>query len=524
MKKKRIALVYLGNTRSESPYRPQFEFIQPAGLHYIHSCISNDGHSSTIINQVSDNLSDEEAINRINEFEPEIVLFNQFFTTREKIKSIVKQLSHKYIIGIGNHDATFHSMRLDKEHFNDYYSHIDFAWQGEAENGFCEFISLIDKQNQPIRINNLPNRITDMDSLPVLPHNDYSDEIGFLVTSRGCMINGCEFCTTPQFYRDGWKARSIDHVKKELFNLKRANKNFIMICDDNFFGFSDFDLERGSNIISLCKQLDLKISIMTTVHQILNAESKGFLTDYQGTLVNVYLGVENGDKGSLIKLGKKCNPEKYPDMAYQAISTLIEYNIYPYLGYINFNPETNEQELYTSAQFLYNTMQSSIFYYLSKRIEIYEGTRLFNKYSGIIDSNKYFTYTSVEIIYGLLHYLKPFAEKADYLDYELSIILSVNQIKAKSLITQYINIKKIVNMLNYEYCKEIIALSANTESLTRIFSLIEKYNDSVAKCLLNYISIINYTLNNPDYTVFNKKILHDTIATIKNDLNGLNNS
>ncbi|MBP7737513.1 MAG: hypothetical protein KA369_16140 [Spirochaetes bacterium] len=523
MKKRRIAIVYLGNTRSESPFRPQFEFIQPSGLHYIHSCVSRDRHPSMIINQVGDNLSNEEVISRINEFEPDIVLFNQFFTTREKIKSITKQLPHRYIVGIGNHDATFHSLSLDKARFYDYYSHIDFAWQGEAENGFREFILTISKRNQPVRINNLHNRITHMDSLPILPHNDYSDEIGFIVTSRGCMINGCEFCTTPQFYQDGWKARSISHVHEELSNLKKSNKKFVMICDDNFFGFSNTDLERGSEIISLCKGLGLQVSLMTTVQQILNAESRGFLSDYTGTLVHVYLGVENGDSGSLIKLGKKCNPEQYPTMAARAIDILMNRNIYPYLGYISFNPETTLSELHSSVQFLYSTIQGSIYYYLSKRLEIYEGTRLFKKYEGIIDKGCFFSDESVAIAHGLFQYIKPFAEKADYLDFELATILSMNQQKDRSLMIEYTAIKKKINRLNYEYCEEIIAISGITGSLPRVFDLVEKYKNSIIKCLKDYISIINNTLTNHDYTVLNKNFLLETVELIQRDSSEINN-
>lgn len=519
MNKRRVAIIYLGNTKKEFPFRPQFEFIPSPGLHYIHAYLQKAGHTSTIISQPSENLTDNEIVNSIKKFDPEIILFNQFFTTRDKIKIIISQLSDKYIIGIGNHDATFHSQSLDENNFNEFYSHADFVWQGEIENNFSDFISTINKKNYPLRINNINHRLQNLDDLPILLHNEYENEIGFIVTSRGCMAKGCDFCTTPQFYPDGWRGRSVNHVKSELENLKLFNKKLIMICDDNFLGFSDTDLDRGAKIISICKQLSLKCSIMTTVNQILNAELKGYLKDFSGTVINVYLGVENGDSNVLKLIGKKCNTRKYPGLASRAISALCKYHIYPSLGYVNFNPESTAEELYNSAKFLFHNNQlATIFYYFKKKLEFYEGTLLHKNYIDHNISIKYFKNDSANLSYSLLQYVTNLTDKLDFLDFEISIIHSLNHSKNINIFHEASIIKNKISNTNYNFFKEVIEAGLNSSTIPSFLESISFYKNCIKKFISQYLIILNQLIYTNDCQIINKDQLIQTVFLLDSEI------
>lgn len=497
---KKVVLVALGTSRKEYPYMFNFAYLTAPGLHYINAVLRNNGFITSIINMICDDLLYEEISAKIIEQDPDIVLFNQFFSTRDRVRSIISQLPNKYIIGIGGHDATFHPNYLTHEEFLKEYSHADFVWQGEAENGLAEYLLNVKKGNGPVLVNNLNNRTEELDMLPILAHDDYKGDAGFIVTSRGCMTSGCDFCTTPQFYKEGWRARSIDHVTRELLNLKKNGKDFFWATDDNFFGFSGSDLDRGREIIRICRKLDLQLSILTTVKQILKADEKGYLAEFSGILIHVCLGVENGDTEILKKIGKKCDLKKYSEMSAMAIDALHRNSITTRLGYINFYPEATFEELKNSADFLYkNHQQAATFYHLQNKLNIFEGSKLFKMYTEkggeVRVENAQYIYSFTNKNVGFLHnflsmYTTQNVDILDYLDYEAACLIYMNQLLDTPAGKEYLSLKSEINENNYSFFINAIDICRNDPNIIPLMDLVNDFKNKVHQSILKYQAFI----------------------------------
>ncbi|MBN2080495.1 MAG: hypothetical protein JW838_16110, partial [Spirochaetes bacterium] len=376
-----IALVSLGVSRKDYPYLLNWLYMTPPGIHYARHVLEGAGFGTTVIDKVDENLTTAEVIDRLREIRPDAVLCNQFFSTRHDVKEICEALPEDAVRGIGGQDATFHSISLSDGEFAERYSHADFVWQGECEKGLSEFLLSFRRGEGPVRVDNLSRRVTDLDELPILDHDDYSGEIAFLVTSRGCVSNGCDFCTTPRFYPDGWRARSVAHVAGELGRIRETGRVHVNVTDDNFLGLTEQDLDRGIQIIAKARDVGMKLYPMTSVRQVLRAGERGILPEWTGTVPKIFLGVENTVPSALRAIGKKVHAARHADECARAMDLLYEHGISPYLGYINFNPETTSDELEESAGFLHrNNSEASNFHYLYNNLGIYEGTRLFDRY------------------------------------------------------------------------------------------------------------------------------------------------
>jgi hypothetical protein len=508
----KVVLVSTGISRREFPFLPNFMYVPSPGIYYIAAILKENGFETSIVDQANHNLPNDEISSRIIEEEPDIVLFNQFCTNRDRIKSIVSELPEKYIIGIGNHDATFHSRSLSNKEFIEQYSHASFVWQGEAENGLVEFLRNFKRGKYPLRIDNIANRVNDLDTLPFLKHDEYGGEAGFIVTSRGCKQSGCDFCTTPQFYRDGWRARSVGHVEEELENLKSSGKRFIFVFDDNFLGFSERDLERGVRIIEKCKALDMKVFIMTTVTQIARADELGYLSALSDALVLAFLGVENGNEQALKKLGKRCNTSQHRQLSERAIDGLYRNNISTYLGYINFNPESTLDELADSALFLYeNNMQASNFHNLYNKVELYDGTKLLeiyrkNKLYNITWDNGAYKYEFADRRVGYLsNCLSMFVLDQmyllDFLNYEASNLIYMNQLLESETGKLFMKTRRDINKNNYNFFIKAVDICRDRESLGPLLEIMGDVKEKIKKSIMAYKSLIPRILINADYII-----------------------
>ncbi len=527
MNTRQIALVSIGTSQKDYPYMPGYFYCSAPGIHYVNAILRGRGHETSIVNQITDNLIEEEIPDRIRAIKPDIVIFNQFFIMRKRVSNIIKVLGDRYIYGIGGHDATFHALSLiDDRHIpkpdarqrpnpiiirprsnalDHYYKGVDFIWLGEVENGFADFIGTIEKQKTPILIYNLHNRVNNLDDLPVLRHDDYNSEIGFIVGSRGCMTMGCEFCTTPQFYPDGWRSRSVPHMEEEINNIRRNGKIFIYASDDNFLGFNENHIERAGQIIEKFESSDIKCSIMTSVKQILNAEKGGYLNKWAGTLACVFIGVENPVVSSLKKFGKNVRHEESAARSAEAIEALAQNHIMPYLGYINFQPETTLFELRESARFLHDTnMEASCFHYLFNRLNMLEGTPLYNKFkisplaSYDIDSGLLayqFNDSKVRDLWLTLELINNMARHIDCFQFETGILIYANKLADTPAGIEYLSLKNKINELNYTFFIETIDRIDSGDSFNVLMNAIEKYTIIYSKMSAEYRKFISSVAN-----------------------------
>jgi len=480
-RKKKVALVSAGISRKEYPQFARFMPMTAVGLHYINADLASQGYDVCIVNQTNEELSDEETALEVSRFNPDFVLFNQFFSTRDRLrKGIIPRLDGKPIIGVGGHDATLHSRSLSKEDFEREYSPFDFVWQGDAEGKLGSFLK--DFRGDPKPVKKKGDRVKSLDDLPILKHNDYSGDVGFLSTSRGCLPKSvaCDFCTTGQFYPDGWKARSLDHVVPELENLVQAGKKYVFVTDDNFLGFSQDDLERGNQIVQFASDLGLKLMIMTTKEQIARAQQQDMLKDWRGTVWRVFLGIENGSREAALKLGK-CSArhnKDYTGKCQDAISALYDNCIALFGGYINFNPATTLLELEESAKFLRdNGMEAANFTNLAQGLRFYEGTPICKKFpeqaedSALRDGEFFYRFDEprVQRVYEHLADLKKSEEglmgRFDSLVYESTDLVFLNHIRDSPLGQKYFQLTDKRNQLNVRYFLDLCERAKNGQSL-----------------------------------------------------------
>ncbi len=507
---KKVTLIGLGTSRHDNPFLPGFFYVTSSSLHYLSCILTSRGFNVNIINQVVDDLSMDDMIQEINQHLPDIILFNQFFSTREQVKEISLKFRNSCIIGIGGHDISFHSKRLSSGELQLQYNHADFIWQGEAENNLADFLHKFKKREHVAIIDNLANRVLDLDSLPILKHNDYNSDKGFIVSSRGCHSNGCDFCTTPQFYKSGVQYRSIDHVEKELNNLARNGKRIVFVFDDNFLGFSKTDLLKSMKIIDKCKKLGLKLFVMTRVEQIVRASKLMILKEMTGTVFQVFLGVENGSTAVLRKIGKKCNPDSYRKTCEQAIEALRTDNIATYLGYINFYPESTYEELETSLDFLHENGQlTSIFHYLSNKLQLYEGTQLKEKYDLNLPETKYLDsqylkYRFFEKGIGFLssyldNYVTPIVYLADFLEYETTFHIYLNQLQTDPIESDHLIMKKKLSEINFLFFKDALEISKDYPNISQIMKLKEEFIEKVKSVIFEYRLFLKQNVNEFKY-------------------------
>ena len=508
----KITIVSLGVTRKEYPFLFNWLYITSPGIHYVTSALAEKGFEVSIINKVDENLTDNDVIDRLHALNPDMVLYNQFHSSREEIKKICSSLPAGAIRGIGGHDATFHSLSLSEQEFKEAYSHVDFVWQGECENGLADFIKNFRRGLAPVRINNMHNRVQDLDRLPVLKHDDYTGEIGFLATSRGCLSNGCDFCTTPGMYPDGWRARSVSHIADEIRNIKRTGRCQVYVVDDNFLGNTEKDLERGLAVIRLCKNNGLKLYPMTSVQQILRADGLGYLSEFTGTVISVLIGVENGDPVALRKLGKRVNIENYREQCIRAVDALHRHGVFPFIGYINFNPETTCDELENSARFLYEDLgEAALFTYLYNKLGIFSGTKSFDRYMKgnkcSINSADYsydFFDRETGIVAMLLDFVLDHIRIIDFLYYEATILFYMNQLMGTPVWKKYIDLKKTLNRQNYYFFINAVGIVRKNKPFTEMIAMIGDFKTKVKQSVAEFkllipqiVSQSNYILREP---------------------------
>ena len=492
---KNITLLHLGISRKKYQFLPNWLYIPGPGIYYLDNILRYYGYNTKIIDAVESNLTINKISNVINALKSPILLCDQFFSSRHELRLILDTIKHKCLIGIGGHDATFHSKSLDSNELGEQYRNIDFIWQGEIENGFTDFLGRVNKQNHPLTIDNISNRVQDLDTLPILDHDNYKSETAFLVTSRGCVSNGCDFCTTPGMYPDGYRARSAVHVKRELEAIHCTNRWHVAVTDDTFLGFGTDGITRAGSILDHASELGLKMFIMTSPQQIIQADQCKMMPRFARSVFKVFLGVENGDVEALKKLGKRTEPEKHILDSAKAIDIMYNNGISPYLGYINFNPETTFQELENSAVFLHETHdEASNFHYFMNRLSIFEGTRIYDRYKALglkfFPQNDMYVYNffdpRINYLYNILKTVFDITQVSDFIHFEATHLIYANRLNESRIGKRYEQIKKKLSDQNFDFFMDVARMARKQNSDAGIFNRITDYTKTANESIREY--------------------------------------
>jgi len=110
--------------------------------------------------------------------------------------------------------------------------HVDSVIAGEAEPVWNEVIR--DLQSNQLQPFYKANQLIDLKDIPFIKKELFSgkDEFYHIETTRGCPYN-CDFCSVVSFYGTKFRHRPIDHVMRQLEELRGKVLFFV---DDNITG------------------------------------------------------------------------------------------------------------------------------------------------------------------------------------------------------------------------------------------------------------------------------------------------
>jgi len=170
-------------------------------------------------------LSFEQIGEQINNFQPDLVgisiNFTPYFDMALETARLCKSIFPDIPVVAGGHHATAVPEDVIKTGF------FDFVILGEGENRILQLINSISKDDPSllkkidgiafrdqdmIVINPISSHIQNLDQLPIL---EIKNDIGMIITSRGCPKN-CNFCSIANVMGKKVRFRSLESVMEEI--------------------------------------------------------------------------------------------------------------------------------------------------------------------------------------------------------------------------------------------------------------------------------------------------------------------
>ena len=335
-------------TEKECKYLSLTEFSNNIHL-YKDACNDNEHHVWKEVQKV------------IEDYSPDVVgisVLTPKLTSAMRIAEITKEVDSKTIVVCGNHQSTSRPNELLTNRF------VDFLIRGEGEQTFLELIQtliagaksyeeiegLSFKKNGDI-INNDPRKLLqDLHSLPIpdrslLWRSDtYSnDQLSMVMTSRGCPFN-CGFCASSTIWKRKVRFRNIDHVFREIRELKdKYGIKNITFMDDSFT-ISSKRVEAFCNAL-IAERMNITWSCLTRVDII--TDSLIELMKKAGCS-KVVVGIESGSERMLEFTNKGITLSAIRN----AVKILKRHNIF-WAGFFLFGlPTETEEEIMETVNFM----------------------------------------------------------------------------------------------------------------------------------------------------------------------------
>ena len=298
-------------------------------------------------------LSDEDVVNRLRNFQPDIVAISALFSSQIEcaynVAHAIREAFPELLIMMGGNHVSYRAKECLKTQ-----EAIDFLLTGEADLTFLEFVEkyfsgqdfreipgLIRRKEEnedEIIINPRPSLIHDLDVLPDpalhlcnmeryfeidMFQNPFtkSGRVGTIMTSRGCSQE-CYFCTSFEFHGKAFRRysskRAIEHIH---YLVEKYQIEELQILDDTFTA-------HWSGVMEICegiKHLNLRVTLPNSIRADLPLNRKKRLNMYKAMreagVVNFGLGVEHGDQKFLDEvIHKRLNLEEVKasvDLAHQ---------------------------------------------------------------------------------------------------------------------------------------------------------------------------------------------------------------
>jgi anaerobic magnesium-protoporphyrin IX monomethyl ester cyclase len=276
----------------------------PLGIAYLAAYAQERGYSVRILDALAEGwnrihpleddffrvgLSDEQILNRLQEWRPDVVGITNPFTSQSEymfhVAKLVKEFNPSIKVVVGGVHPTCAPEEC-MENLN-----IDFVVIGEGEVPFVELLDHLSGGREiysvksvyyricgQVRFNGVEQQIRDIDTIPypaydLLNMDKYFDASkadstirgghhsrwSMILTSRGCPYN-CSFCGAHMLNGHVWRGRTPENVIGELEYLKKEYWLERFTVEDSNF---TFDMDRAEKICDLLieRKMNLKWSL-----------------------------------------------------------------------------------------------------------------------------------------------------------------------------------------------------------------------------------------------------------------------
>ena len=189
-------------------------------------------------------------------------------------------------------------------YYDDAREHVDSVVAGEAEHVWHEVIS--DLRQNRLKTYYKAEELIDLKDIPFIEKEIFSenDEFYHIETTRGCPYN-CDFCSVTNFYGAKFRHRPIDHVVRQIEELK--GKAFFFV-DDNIMGEPAYARELFREIIPL----KIRWSGQFSLNNAANREVMDLAAESGCQFL--FTGIESLSRENLQAVDKKwAKPEKFAD-------------------------------------------------------------------------------------------------------------------------------------------------------------------------------------------------------------------
>lgn len=241
------------------------------GIAYLFSSLSQAGHLPLIVDMNNENLTDQQLISVVAEFQADIIGLSIKTATMANARRIGRQIKQNFpncpIVAGGPH-VTVALIDL----INEYW--IDYLLQGECEESLSALCSLLDgkirdlsgvvKCSEGVPMSGVCiGRISNLDNLTFPEYGSFGVKVKLslqksypLITSRGCPYK-CTYCSVAKISGNHVRTRSPENVLAELIHARNQfNIAGFEIVDDAF----NVDMERAKKFCRLLIQSRMLLS------------------------------------------------------------------------------------------------------------------------------------------------------------------------------------------------------------------------------------------------------------------------
>ena len=464
------------------------QIIPPIGLMYIASYLQQKLKGQVevkIINRIADCNSEEDLLNALKEFNPDVVgirSLNIYKDVFHETVSTVKQFKDDIVIVGGGPYITMDVESAAKD------KNVDYFVIGEGEITFTEIIGKIINGESPLDVKGLaymkgtnleknPPRefIEDLDILPFPDYNlisvdKYSKFVSYgynrrrqavMFSSRGCPYK-CIYC--HNLFGKKCRTRSAQNVFQEIEHLyNNYNIKDFYFVDDNF----NLDYKRATEICNLIINSVMKINIY------LANGIRGDIVDrelidkmVQAGVIWVTFSIETASKRLQDLLKKYINLEKISENIHYACEKNIMVNTCVMVGF----PTETVDEALSTIEFLKQFKKITLPMFFS--VKYYPNTEIHDLAieSGINVDNMLDAYA--EVYHDVRHSETPLIDKKAfrniYFKFLNEIFLSKERmLNALEIQKKYLSEEELLNVYSIFFRKKIKDLEKDVISYTK---------------------------------------------------------